>query len=189
MTDWSSQVNAFKTAVEFSPSKTIDLVIPNAGLASGGNWLWLAETPVDSNGDPTPPPTKIVDVNYMAVYNTAHLAIYYFKTHLGTDLSYSKQIIFVSSMAGYTSMHGVMDYGSSKWAVRGLFRTLKDMPLFLGEGMPKFRVNLIAPGWVRTAMTAAIVDRLQESGQTVAEVSDVVHVALRMAVDDDVQGT
>ena len=31
--EWKSQVNAFRTAIEFAPHKAIDIVCPNAGVS------------------------------------------------------------------------------------------------------------------------------------------------------------
>jgi len=136
-----------------------------------------------------PPPRRTVDVNYFAVYNTIHAAMYYFKNTPSPDMK-SKQIILVASMGGYNPMPSVIDYNSSKWGVRGMFWSLRNIGSFLGEGKPEFRVNLIAPTWVRTNMTKGIQERITESDSAikVAEVSDVVDVVLRMASDESVKG-
>ena len=87
-------------------------------------------------------------------------------------------------------MASVIDYNSSKWGVRGMFWSLRNCGRILGENRPSFRVNLIAPTWVRTNMTRGLQSRLEESNSTIkiAEVSDVVDVVLRMASDENVRG-
>lgn len=175
--------------MDFSPSKTVDIVIPNAGVAAPSLYMWLSNTPLNENKDPLAPPSRTVDVNYMAVYNTIHAAMYYFKNSPGPDMK-SKLIILVASMGGYNPMPSVIDYNSSKWGVRGMFWSLRNIGSFLGEGKPEFRVNLIAPTWVRTNMTKGIQERIQETDSAikVAEVSDVVDVVLRMSSDESVKG-
>jgi len=194
VTSWDDITNAFKFVLAFSPDKTIDIVIPNAGIASAGLLSWLNNTQYDSSkpetSTPPPPPQKVIDVNYHAVFNTVHAAIWYFKNFPGSDMSYSKNIVFVSSMGGYNHMPTTACYNSSKWGVRGLFWSLRNVEQLLGEGKPKFRANLIAPTYVSTNMTRGIKERVKESNTPikVAEVSDVVHVVMRMVSDEEVKG-
>lgn len=170
------------------------MVIPNAGIASAGLHQWLATNPYDSTNPksdtPPLPPQKVIDINYHAVYNTVHAAVWYFQNFPGADTSYSKNIVFVSSMGGYNHMPGSLCYNSAKWGVRGLFWSVRTLENLLGEGKPKFRANLIAPTYVSTNMTKGIKERVKEANSPlkVAEVSDVVHVVLRMVSDEGVKG-
>jgi 5'-hydroxyaverantin dehydrogenase len=179
--------------VAFSPSNTVDIVIPNAGIAGPPVGHWLANTPLNSvTRDPLPPPSRVVDVNYLAVWSTVHAALFYFKNFPGPaeeNGGHAKLIVFVASMGGYQPMPTVVDYNSSKWGVRGIFWSLRNTERLLGEGKPKFRVNLIAPTWVRTNMTSRLQEVLTaDSKIKIAEVSDCVHVVLRMAADENVKG-
>jgi 5'-hydroxyaverantin dehydrogenase len=122
----------------------------------------------------------------IGVYHTAHLALWAFKNYPGSDVSWSKHVVFVASMAAYTSITLVMDYSSSKWGVRGLFRALREVPGVLGEGNPAVRFNLIAPTLVRTPLTAKVIDRVEKAGATVAEPSDAAWVVMRMCADQNV---
>jgi 5'-hydroxyaverantin dehydrogenase len=127
----------------------------------------------------------------MAVWNTVHAATYYFKNFSGpVEDKHSKLIIFVSSMGGYTPMPTVIDYNSSKWGVRGLFWSLRNTERLLGEGKPSFRVNLIAPSWIRTNMTKGFQAAVENRNLNVkiGDVSDCVDVVLRMAADEGVIG-
>jgi 5'-hydroxyaverantin dehydrogenase len=166
--------------------------MPNAGVAGPSLAFWLGSTPLDANGDPIDIPMKTVAVNYIGVYNTVHAAMYYFKNSPGSpeEIEKSKLIIFVSSMGGYQPMPSVIDYNSAKWGVRGMFWSLRNIANILGEGKPKFRVNLIAPTWVRTNMTSRFADRIAGGDSTIkmAEVSDCVDVILRMSSDEGVRG-
>src|ERR1700760_1551783 len=126
VTSWDAIVAAFKACIEFSPSKTVDIVIPNAGVAGPSLYFWLSQTPLDEKNDPMLPPQRTVAVNYLAVYNTVHAAMYYFKNFPGADISKSKVIVLVSSMGGYNPMATVIDYNSAKWGVRGMFWSLRN---------------------------------------------------------------
>jgi len=150
---------------------------------------WLGNTPLDAETkDPLPPPQHVVGVNFIGVYNTVHAAMYYFKHFPGGDSSsQSKLIVLVASMGGYQAMPTILDYNGAKWGVRGLFWSLRNLDHILGENKPLFRVNLIAPTWVRTNMTKEFSDRM-DSAIKIAEVSDCVDVFMRMAADEGVKG-
>ena len=87
-------------------------------------------------------------------------------------------------------MPGAVCYNSSKWGVRGMFWSLRNIENLLGESKPKFRANLIAPTWVDTNMTRGIKKRFEETNATTkfADVSDVTHVVMRMVSDEGVKG-
>lgn len=160
-------------------------MIPCAGVGGEGSGPWVRDIPTE----PIQPQTKILDVNLMGVYHTTHLALWAFKNHPGSDNSWSKHIVFVASLAGYASMTLVMDYGSSKWGVRGMFRAVRGAPGVLGEGMPAVRCNLIAPTWVRTPMTEKYLGIVQKIlGATVAEPEDAAWIVMRMCADQKVVG-
>jgi 5'-hydroxyaverantin dehydrogenase len=190
VTKWEDLLSAFKQALSFSPSNTIDIVVPNAGVASKPLIPWLNETPEDSEtGDPLQPSQAVLDVNFTAVYNTALLALYWFKKFPGSDLSYSKNIVFVGSMASYGSMVGVPNYGGSKYGVRGIFKALRELPKgFLGEGKPNVRFNMIAPSWIVSGMTSNLVPHLEKSSVVIGVPHDCAYVVLRMCVDENVKG-
>jgi 5'-hydroxyaverantin dehydrogenase len=208
VTSWPELIAAFKAAVSFSPQHTVDIVIPNAGVAGPSLAHWLMATPKDEAGDPLAPPSRVTEVNYTAVFNTVHAAMYFFKAHPGDDhfpasaaaaaeatadkpAPPTKLIVLVASMGGYQPMPSVLNYNSAKWGVRGLFWSLRDIERILGPRSPGFRVNLIAPTWVRTNMTKGFVARAGEASESpfkIAEVSDCVDVVLRMAADESVKG-
>ncbi|KAF2433144.1 NAD(P)-binding protein [Tothia fuscella] len=197
VTSWPDLLTAFKSALSFSPTHTIDIVIPNAGVASTPLIPWLNSPPLDpSTSDPLPPDQSVLLTNFNAVYNTALLALHYFKTYPGdlpphnsSSSKSSKNIIFVGSMASYGSMTGVPNYGGSKFGVRGIFKALRDLPAdFLGEGKPGVRFNMIAPSWIRSGMTANMLGYLEKSSMVVGDPGDCTWVVLRMLADENVKG-
>ena len=50
------------------------------------------------------------------------------------------------------------------------------------------QANLIAPTFLRTAMTASFVEQLEQAGAKVGEVGDAVVGVLRAVADDEVDG-
>jgi 5'-hydroxyaverantin dehydrogenase len=158
-------------------------VIPNAGVTgtlSKASFSGLS--PLD---DPPKPPTLALEVNLIGVYYTALLAVHYFNARIPDD-KFKPQLCFVSSLAGYSDLPFSSDYGAAKWGVRGLWRSLR------GErgvnGLGGTQANLIAPTYIRTAMTAESAHLLVKAGVKVGEVADVVQAILRVLTDDEIDG-
>ena len=161
----------------------MDIVIPNAGVGGILNKASFSRlSPLD---DPPKPPTLPIEVNLTGVYYTAMLAVHYFNARTPDD-KFKPQLCFVSSLAGYSDLPFSSDYAAAKWGVRGIWRSLR------GEkgvnGLGGTQTNLIAPTYIRTAMTAGFSQRLIEAGIKVGEVEDVVQAVLRAIVDENVDG-
>lgn len=184
VTSWDSQIVAFKQCIATSPNGTIDIVIPCAGVA-GHSILGVLHTPEDANGDPLPPPTSTLAVNTTGVFYTAHLALHYFEKTMGSGNTPSaeKQLVFVSSTIAYTAMPLMSDYTASKFAVRGLWKSIRGNADVLG-----IRTNLIAPSLTRTPFTKEMVPFLEAKGVKMASVQDCVDVLLRIVCDASVLG-
>ncbi|KAL6720613.1 hypothetical protein ACLMJK_002538 [Lecanora helva] len=187
VTSWQSQIEAFKTAIRFSGHNGIDIVVAAAGL-SGDEFHSPDEEPSSLETDPPEPriagPT--FDVNAKGVYFTAHLAKHYF--HLpetapsSTDKAFRKSLILISSLAGYLEINAA-DYTASKWAVRGLFRSIRSRMEDLG-----YRTNLIAPWVMDTPMSKGLASICRENGLPVGNAKHVAQAVLRCAADDAICG-
>ena len=113
-TSWSSSVNAFRHAVNFSPRKTLDVAALFAGTDGEARGLVdiiddlgppvLSDSEEDGNVGLGKPPLKAVDVNLYGVYYSAYLSLYYMRLPPATTSSQhppdkapsTKSLIFVS---------------------------------------------------------------------------------------------
>ena len=187
VTSWEDQMAAFQEAAERSDDKTIDIVVSAAGITTQIAFMPdPASLPPDA--EPQKPPTGTLDVNLTGTYYTMALAAHYFARsppHPG------KQMLFVSSMAGYHQSKAPTlsaDYTASKFGVRGLFhqvrRTELEQSRFGGA-----RFNMLAPFFVATPMVSAkLIEGLTASGWNVATLEDVREGAMRCLADPDVKG-
>lgn len=82
VTDWDSQIAAFKSAIAFSPSQTLEIVATFAGTAFApqnevDQVLAAGEPSLDIN--PKRPDTRNIEINLTGVYYSSWLALYYFR--------------------------------------------------------------------------------------------------------------
>lgn len=199
VTSWESQIKAFKTAITFSPEKTLDVVAMFAGTAVNmGNVVDRVQAQEASlDRDPPEPGVKALDVNLTGVLYSTYLAFDYFRLKPqnqapvggSSESSPSKSLIFVSSLAGYIDYPAHSLYNAGKFGVRGLFRSVRSKAKETGV-----RCNLLAPWYIKTPMTAAISDMLEAQGiedgkgVTFAPIEFVVEAAGRCAVDENLEG-
>ena len=194
VTEWASQVAAFKSAIAFSPSQTIDIVATFAGTAAVlGNQVdhILAAGPPSLTADPPAPNILNIRVNLIGVYYTSWLALYYFRLPSQTQTSeqQDKSLILIGSIAGYMDSPRASTYPASKFGVRGLFRSTRARTLDLGV-----RCNLLAPWFVDTPLIAPVkagmAARGVDMGKTLqfASVEACVEAAGYCAVNTGVHG-
>lgn len=134
---WEDQAILFKTAIEQSPSHSIDVVLANAGI-SGMDPVFHDQSDA-ATGEPVKPDLSILETNLVGVMYTTKLALHYFARQpesLGRD----RCLIMTSSIAGYADHDGAPQYSAAKFGVRGMMRSLRQV-------LPKqqARVNIIAP--------------------------------------------
>ncbi|KIW70025.1 hypothetical protein PV04_02336 [Phialophora macrospora] len=196
VTDWLSSVLAFKHAALFGPGGSLDVVGLFAGVAGDGGSLtdqvmMAAEPSLDPGHIPSEPTLSAIRVNLEGLYKNAWLALYYMQLppKTGYRRPFSKSLILVSSLAGYSDMPGNTDYNASKFGVRGIFRGLRHTTSRLGV-----RVNLIAPFWISTPLSQqqmtemASVGMMPGDGFSFASIDDCVNVATKLATEADVNG-
>jgi 3-oxoacyl-[acyl-carrier protein] reductase len=96
----------------------------------------------------------------------------------------SGSIVNIASVIGQMGNAGQVNYGASKAGLIGLTKSLAKE--FAGRGV---RVNAVAPGFIRTAMTDALKEEIQEQMRSTiplgrfGEPSDVANVVLFLVSD------
>ena len=188
MTEWQSQVDAFKSAIRFSGRESIDFVIAAAGVG-GQSFIAQDEEPPSLEKDPPAPPTadSVFNVDAKGVYYTSKLAQHYFALPLSSPRNNPtpeprKCLVLISSMTGYLKISAT-DYTAAKWAVRGLFRSTRSKMEDLG-----YRVNLIAPWVMDTPMAHSLAELCRNQGIPVGDANDVAKAVIRCAADDTIYG-
>lgn len=195
-TDWQSSATAFKHAASFAPSKTLDVAVLFAGL--DGERRGLVDLVLDQpepslDGDPTPakPAHKALDVNLIGVYVSTYLALHYFRLPAKTSQNFKKSLVLISSITGYMDLPYNTGYATSKYAVRGMFRSIR------GQGSKvNARINNIAPGFVLTPLTKKVhrIEKPEEPSKATGFVLPwtpidlVVEACGRCAVDEETDG-
>lgn len=195
-TNWTSSVAAFKHAVNFGVSKTLDVAALFAGVGGEGAGLVdiVSKHPEPTlEGDPGPEPThKAIDVNLHGVYLSTWLSLHYFRLPSATaEGRLKKSLVMVSSLGAYIDFSYNSGYGTSKFGVRGLYRSIRGPAHELNV-----RVNCLAPGYILTPLTKEIhgiesPDQVSKKAGIVlpwAPLEWVVEAAARCAVDDGVDG-
>ena len=187
MTDWQSQLKAFKSAINFTDRKSIDIVVAAAGVG-GQPFVAINEEPPSLERDP-PLPRSVelnLDVNAKGVIYTSKLAQHYFALPLSSQINarpeFRKCLVVISSLAGYLELDAA-DYTASKWAIRGLFRSTRSKMEDQGH-----RINLIAPWVMDTPMSKGLAELCRKEGFPVGDSNDVVKAVLRCAADETICG-
>ncbi|RDW68738.1 uncharacterized protein DSM5745_08498 [Aspergillus mulundensis] len=195
ITDYESQVAAFRAALNFSPSKALDAVAAFAGVDKTGHLLdhvtsTTTETEVSTDSPPPPiPDLRPIDVNLKGTFYTATLALHYFRLPRPSD-SASASLTIVSSLAGYIDDTHSTAYTASKFGSRGLFRAIRAQ----ASSQLNVRVNAICPWAMRTPMIEGALQRMADFGILPGKgITMVPHEVLtgalgRMLVDQEIQG-
>jgi 3-oxoacyl-[acyl-carrier protein] reductase len=141
---------------------SLDLLVNNAGITRDGLMLRMREEDWDS----------VIDVNLKGVFNFAKAAYRPFMRQR------SGRMVNVSSVVGLTGNPGQTNYAASKAGIIGFSKSLaKEL------GSRNVTVNVVAPGYVETDMTASLSDDAQNAmldavplgrAATPADVADAV---------------
>lgn len=174
---WTSQLAAFKAAIEWSKSRTLDIVVTSAGLGGRsmiGEFEALKSLP--PGADPPAPSTRVLEVNLIGTYYSTHLAMHYFSpADAAADATWRPQLVLIASLAGYTVAEHCLDYTGAKYGVRGMWRAVRDLTQpkngALGGGA---QVNLLAPTFIATPMINDFTHHLTAAGFKVGTAEDVV---------------
>ncbi|KAF7190122.1 5'-hydroxyaverantin dehydrogenase [Pseudocercospora fuligena] len=180
VTKWADQLRLFKTALQNSPSKTIDIVVANAGISGSDDVFLQAET---DDGDPIEPILNVVKVNFIGVLYTVKLALFYLpKQPEGEDRD--RCIIMTGSLASYLDQSGSPQYNASKWGVRGLMHSIRQTGPDKG-----IRINMVAPWFVDTRiMSDEVKSFVRGRGIEFCNIEDGGSLVCHFAADKSING-
>ncbi|KAL4954126.1 hypothetical protein BDW69DRAFT_183806 [Aspergillus filifer] len=192
ITNWESLTSAFRAALQFSPTKSLDAVAAFAGVDNTGHLVdFVTGTDVSIDG-PAPPIPDLtpIEVNLKGTFYTAALALHYLRLPSPLSLSRSKSLSIVTSLAGYVDDTHSTPYTASKYGSRGLFRGIRAQAF----SQLNIRVNAICPWAMKTPMIEGALQRMADFGilpdKGISLVPhDVITGAVgRIVVDEEIQG-
>jgi NAD(P)-dependent dehydrogenase (short-subunit alcohol dehydrogenase family) len=116
ITDQDNCNAAFKKAIGQSPNLSIDIVALVAGVIGEPGSLVDKITDARKEGHTEPPDLRhsAIDVNFIAIYNSAYLALWYMSLNTKSGKEAKKSLIFVSSTIAYVDGPLFVDYATSK---------------------------------------------------------------------------
>ncbi|EJO87858.1 3-ketoacyl-ACP reductase [Mycobacterium colombiense CECT 3035] len=166
VTQSSDVENLIQTAVERFGG--LDIMVNNAGITRDATMRKMTEEQFD----------QVINVHLKGTWNGTRLAANVMRENK------RGAIINMSSVSGKVGMIGQTNYSAAKAGIVGMTKAAAKELAYLGV-----RVNAIAPGLIRSAMTEAMPQRIWDS--KVAEVplgragepSEVASVALFLASD------
>ncbi|KZT20704.1 NAD(P)-binding protein [Neolentinus lepideus HHB14362 ss-1] len=139
--EWSDLVSLFEFAIQSYGS--IDIVVPMAGVGEAGRPF---ETVVLANALPQKPNLRTIEINFIAVINTTHLALHYLKKRTPRE-SHPKSIVLMASMSSWQAIPGAPLYSAAKHGTLGFMRSLSATSEADG-----IRILSIHPWFVDTAL-------------------------------------
>ncbi|SHM09271.1 3-oxoacyl-[acyl-carrier-protein] reductase [Caldanaerovirga acetigignens] len=148
----------------------IDILVNNAGITRDGLILRMSEKDWDD----------VINTNLKGMFNTTKNAVKYMvKQRWG-------RIINISSVVGLYGNPGQANYAAAKAGVIGFTKSLaKEL------GNRGITVNAIAPGFIRTDMTAEIIEKNQETSiiekiplRRLGEPDDVANLVVFLASEE-----
>ena len=141
VTDTASVDAAFSEAEE-KLGGPIEVLVANAGITRDGLLMRMSDNDLDS----------VIDVNLGGAFRCARRA------SKGMIKRRKGRIVFISSVVGLYGSAGQTNYSASKSALIGLARSISRE--LGGRGIT---ANLVAPGFIETAMTAELTDELRKT--------------------------
>ena len=147
---------------------SIDILVNNAGITKDGLMLRMTEAQWDA----------VINVNLKSAFNFIHACTPIMMRQRGGS------IINMASVVGVHGNAGQCNYAASKAGLIALAKSIgKEM------GPKGIRANCIAPGFIETAMTAALSDEVRKDWMQKiplrrgGQVEDIANTALYLASD------
>ncbi len=147
----------------------IDILINNAGITKDGLLLRMSEAAWDS----------VIDINLKGVFLCSREAV--------KDMAKQRygRIVNITSVAAFMGNPGQANYSASKAGIVGFTKTIAREYAIRG-----ITVNAVAPGFIETAMTDVLSDRVKEEMKKLiplgrfGTVEDVANAVIFLASPD-----
>jgi len=147
----------------------IDILVNNAGITRDGLLMRMKETEWDA----------VIDTNLKSVYNTTKAVIkYMMKQRAG-------RIVNISSVVGTMGNAGQTNYAAAKAGIIGFTKSVAKE-----AGARGITCNAVAPGYVKTDMTAVLPEKVTDAMLTTiplgraAEPEDIAKAVAFLVSDD-----
>ena len=146
----------------------IDILVNNAGITKDGLMMRMTEQQWDA----------VIAVNLKSAFNFIHATVPVMMRQRGGS------IINMASVVGVLGKAGQSNYAASKAVLIALAKSIAQE-----VGSRGIRANAIAPGFIETAMTAALPDEVREEWKKKiplrrgGQVEDIANVATFLASD------
>jgi len=125
------------------------------------------------------------DINVLGVVSTIQLAYHYFTLPSTSPTPIDKSVVLIGSLLSYFDNPTMTIYNTTKFSIRGLFKSLRTAGLSLS---PPVRLNMINPAYIKTNMTASSIEMFESQGTKFGEIEDVVAILLRLSGDGVTNG-
>jgi 3-oxoacyl-[acyl-carrier protein] reductase len=136
-----ASVEALPKAAEEAAGSTIDILVNNAGITRDNLFLRMKDEEWD----------QVIAVNLTAVFRLSRAAL------RGMMKKRWGRIIQISSLVGATGNPGQGNYAAAKAGLVGMSKSLA-----AEVASRNITVNVVAPGFVQTAMTEVLDDKYKE---------------------------
>lgn len=179
VTKYASILALFDKAME--SYGRVDVAISNAGVVEKPGWF---EPNIDIESIRIAPSTTVLDINLSTLYFSRIAAVYLRQHASPTD---DKNLILLSSVAGFKESPGLFVYQAAKHGVIGLMRSLRKFFPTAYHDMP-IRVNCVCPWATETTMTETFQKSWIEAGIPLNTPEDVAKTIVDIAIDKGMNG-
>ncbi|KAJ7641540.1 hypothetical protein FB45DRAFT_988220 [Roridomyces roridus] len=143
--EWDDQVALFEQAIAHFGA--VDVVVPAAGISEHSTDFTGILNYRD--GKPLPPDMLTLQINLIGAIRTVHLGLHYLRSTRSKPDDW-KALVLIGSMASWEAIPLTSMYTTSKFAIRGLMRSL--YPLVKRDNI---RIACVDPVWADTQILSA----------------------------------
>ena len=180
VTSYSSLLALFDRALELYGR--VDVAVSNAGIIEQPGWF---ESSLDLDSVRTPPSLTVLDINLTGTLYFSRLAAVYLRHNAAsTD---DKNLVLLSSLAGFHESPGLFLYQAAKHGVIGLVRSLRGYIPGAFDGVA-IRVNCVCPWATATGMIQNFEEAWKKEGLPLNSPVGIAQIIVGISVDGKVHG-